>query len=244
MNQNSKSKKRRVFWTYKKLIKLSEKTMIKYYSPEMVARISELTLTECEGIIERLPYIGGRKNIFTPIIEFVGLLICFYMAMKKEGIEAVVSVYIAIEIVEKLINKVPRFIGLILGKLSFTNMGINFFKKLTAPTLKKIYPEDFVCNVAIIKKDKKEIEYEFEFSECGVHKLFEAEGAQELKPYCNFFDPLLSTRFEMGIDSNHTFAQKCSTCKLNYNNKRKTHTPDNIANMMKEAEVILNIKKV
>jgi hypothetical protein len=65
-----------------------------------------------------------------------------------------------------------------------------------------------------------------------VQKYYEAEGVEELKPYCNFFDPIYSRYFGMGVRADHTLGLGCRTCKLNYNNRRETELPPNIRELV------------
>lgn len=84
---------------------------------------------------------------------------------------------------------------------------------------------------------------EFRFTECAVHKYYEEEGAEALKPYCNFADPLYSAHFKMGCNAEHTFAQCKDVCILSYDRQRDTKTPENIKEMITKAEIYLSNKK-
>lgn len=235
-------KKKKLLKFYRKLTKMSKDILSECYPNNIVNRIVNSTETKSEKIISRLPYIGGKSNAFTPIIELNGWLICFYKAIKEEGIDVTVAVYVSREVFNKLLNKIPRFLGLQIGKLAFTNKVQGYLEKQATLSQKKIYPENFVYTFNIIKQKDKEIEFEVEFEECAVHKFYEAENVPELKMFCNFADPLYSARFEMGINADHTFAQGYSTCKLNSNNRRTTYTPKNIQKMIVDARKLMKNK--
>ena len=63
------------------------------------------------------------------------------------------------------------------------------------------------------------------FSECAVNKLYEAQGVEELKPYCNFFDVTYSRLMDMGCDATETIGQGCDKCALRYQHGRETEIP-------------------
>lgn len=232
-------KKNKILKSYGKLTNKAESILLESYDKDTVSRIIKTSEKEYENIIPRLPFIGGKDNVMTPIIEFNGWIVSIYKAMKKEDIDTRVVAYVSREVFHSIFNKVPRSLGILIGKIPFTRMGIKFFKKQAAKSQKRIYPEDFVYTVDVIKKEGKEVEVEFEFQECAVHKFYEAEDAFPLKSFCNFGDPIYSDRFEMGVNADHTFAQGCQRCKLNYNNKRKTYTPSNVQQMIEDAQEIM-----
>gem|GEM_PF-2229723 len=225
-----------LLWIYRKLTNTAKRMLKKHYDNDAAERIALNTFEESKRIIDRLPYVGGHRNMHSFVIELNGLIVALYKAMKEEGRTPEEAIFIAREVSQKLIRKIPRAIGLFIGKLAFTGFGIKMFKKQAELSQKREYPEDFVFESIVTKRENGEIEILNEFSECAVHKFYDAEGVAELKAYCNFFDPLFSARFEMGVNSNHTFAQGEETCKLSFANKRKTFTPDNIVLMMEKAK--------
>ncbi len=233
------SKENKILKSYGKLSKKAESILLEVYDKDTVTEIIIKTEEQYKNIIPRLPYIGGKNNVMTPIIEFNGWIISFYKAMNQKGFDATVVAYIARAVFLSIFNKIPKPIGALIGKVPFTGAGIKFFKKQAEKSQLKQYPEDFVYTIEVIKKEGKEVEVEFEFLECAVHKFYQAEDAEALKVFCNFGDPIYSQRFEMGVNADHTFAQGCHTCRLNYNNKRPTYTPSNVQQMIEEAQVIM-----
>ena len=226
---------KKLLCVYSRLIRYSEKTLRAYLPLETAQRLMADTLEEGAGVIARLPDSGGRRNLHTPIIQIAGLMISFYLAAKRAGLSPEEAVFIMRAVCKQVVEKVPRPVGRLIGRFAFAPIGRGMFLKQAVLSQKRQYPGDFVFQ-AEIKKDPDGITITNVFSECAVHKLFEQEGVPELKPYCNFFDPLYSVRFGMGVDANHTFAQYRDACRLEFNNQRATHTPDNIKVMIERAE--------
>lgn len=83
----------------------------------------------------------------------------------------------------------------------------------------------------ISEGDSNDFDWALEFSECAVNKFYEAQGIDELKPYCNFFDVTYSKYLNMGIDANMTIGVGCSTCKLKYTRGRET-IPDPLRGLL------------
>ncbi len=120
-----------------KLTKAAAGILSESYPQDVADRIVETTERECEGIIPRLPNVGGLKNFFSPIILLNGWIIGFYRGVKSEGIDKYIAVYIAGKVLKKYVDKVPVWIGNQIGKLAFTNFGQNYFKKQAERTQKK-----------------------------------------------------------------------------------------------------------
>ena len=190
-----------------------------------------LIQAEYDNIINNLPYIGGRKNIFTVIIILNGWFVCVYRSLKHK-LPIDVIAYLNRKVSMRLFHKVPRFLGVFIGGVAFKKIGQNFLYKQAQLTQKKMYKSDFVYVFDTVTTT-------FTFSECAVHKYYEQENANELKPYCNFADPLYSAYFQMGCRADHTFAQGYNECILSYDRHRESPTPDNITEMINRAEAFL-----
>ena len=63
------------------------------------------------------------------------------------------------------------------------------------------------------------------FDECAVNKFYDAQGVEELKPYCNFFDVTYSRLMGMGVDATQTIGLGCEKCTLCYKHGRETVVP-------------------
>ncbi len=206
-----------------------------YLREETLVRLHEEMDREGEAILARLPDIGGRKNLFSPIIVFNGWLIALHKAVLAERLPVVLTPYVGRAVFERMVHKIPRPIGRLIGVLTFSGLGRRFLAKQADQSQKEVYPADFVYTFTTAKVGH-EVEAEFVFMACAVHKLYEAEGVPELKAYCNFADPVYASYFHMGCDASATLAQGFDVCTLNFNNRRGTATPDNIKVMIYEAE--------
>lgn len=239
MDEYYSRKSKLILWLYGKLTAIAAGILAESFPEEVVARIVKSTREECKAVIPRLAYIGGMGNAYTPVIVVNGWIVSLYKAMKNEDIDVVVAAYTSREVLKRLINKVPKWIGIQIGKLAFTQRGINYFSKQAELSQEKRYPEDFVYTFSVKEEAGDGIEGVMEFTECAVHKFYNAEGVPELRPFCNFADPLYGARFEMGMNAERTFAQGYPTCQLSFNSQRETHTPDNIKAMIADAEEMI-----
>lgn len=191
-----------------------------------------------DNAMEKLPYIGGCRNSYTPIMVVNGWFVCAFRAMKENGFDDDVAMYMIYKTMDKLLEKVPSFTDGIINRIAFSRIGLGFFKRKSAKSQKRKYKGDFVfeTNPVMWEKGKGEKSMQVVFSECGVHKYYDAVKCPEMKKYCNFFDPMYGARFKLGLDASHTFAHGCDECVISISNRRKTDTPANIVEMIEKAE--------
>jgi hypothetical protein len=205
--------------------------------------ISQKCESQYDGIIERLPYVGGIRNFYTPIIIVNGWFVCMYKSMSSEGIEDDVIGYVISEATDELFDHIPGFLGKTVKGVVFSGFFRRFITRQAKKSQKMKYEYDWVYTVEFPKwgKKKEEREISLLFSECGVHKYYEQEESGALKKYCNFCDPQYSKRYDLGLDASRTMAQGCKECRLTFNNMRETVFPDNIVLMQKNAKSFLSI---
>lgn len=182
---------------------------------------------EFVALMPRIPYIGGRHNVFTPVMIINGWIVATYRAMTERGYAVEDVVRIAYEASDDFFAAFPPLLDRAIGAVATTRPVIRHLEKQAAKSQERRYPEDFVYTCHVSKRDG-EVELELEFVECAVQKYYEAERVLELKPFCNFFDPIYSKYFGLGVTAEHTLGLGCETCKLNYNNRRETVLPANI----------------
>jgi len=70
------------------------------------------------------------------------------------------------------------------------------------------------------------------FDECAVNKFYEAQGVEDLGPYCNFFDVTYSRLMDMGIDARETIGLGCETCRMRFKRGRETLIPDTLRGVL------------
>lgn len=199
-----------------------------------------------EEAMEKLPYIGGCRNSYTPIMVVNGWFVCAFRAMKENGLDDDVAMYMIYTTMGKLLKKVPSFTDGIINRIVFSRISLGFFKRKSAKSQKRKYKGDFVFETDPVRWETGNSDkiMRIVFSDCGVHKYYDAVGCPGLKKYCNFFDPMYGARFKLGLDASHTFAHGCDECVISISNRKKTKTPENIVEMIENAEQKLaGIKK-
>lgn len=180
-----------------------------------------------EELVGRLPYIGGRRNVFTPVMVINGWIVALHRAMTARGHTVEEVVAIAYRASDDYFASFPSLVDRLLGAVATTRPVTHHLRSQARRSQERRYPADFVYTCTTTRRGG-EVELELEFLECAVQKYYDAEGVPELKPFCNFFDPIYSRHFGLGVQADHTLGLGCDTCRLNYNNRRQTVLPANI----------------
>jgi len=172
------------------------------------------------GLIPSLPYIGGGRNIFTWVMIVNGGMVALYRAMEARGQTAEGTVRVCAEVFDELFRSWPGSLLRLAGKLSFTPVVRRVLRKQAERSQRRQYAADFVYELREVDDELALV-----FDECAVNKYYEAEKAEALKPYCNFFDVTYSRLMDMGVDARETIGLGCEKCSLRYKHRRDTVIP-------------------
>jgi hypothetical protein len=176
---------------------------------------------EFERLIPQIPYIGGRANVFSPIMVVSAWVIALYRAMRRRGKSAEEVTRVCYDLSDSLLRSVPAFVLRLLGRLGLSRPVRWFLQSQARRSQRRAFPGDFVYSV----QHRPDGEVALVFEECAVNKFYDAQGVEELKPYCNFFDVTYSRLMGMGLDARRTIGLGCNTCELRYKHGRETPIP-------------------
>jgi len=207
---------------FDRIARRAQKGLEQKYDAELARDVVADARRRFEGLIPELPYVGGRKNAYSRIIIVNGWIIALARAMDARGKTVEETVVVSAEVADGLFSGLPPFLLRLIGRLVFTSPGRKFFERQAARSQERRYPEDWVYSV----RADAEGEVSLEFSECGVHKLWDAQGLQGAGPYCSFFDVTYSRHMGLGLDATRTLGTGCETCTLSFKRGRETIIPD------------------
>ena len=195
--------------------------MVERYGDAFAREVLADARVEFDAILPELPYIGGRANYFTPVIVVNGWAIALFRAMRRRDKDAREVIRICAAVADGLFASIPTPLARLVGRAGFSWVIKSAFRRQAARSEKRQFSEDFVYRF----KEGGTDDWELEFSECAVNKLYDAQDVRELKPFCNFFDVTYSRHLGMGIDAHQTIGLGCDTCRLRYKHGRTTEIP-------------------
>jgi hypothetical protein len=207
---------------FDRFAKRASRSLTRRYDAAFAEAVLADARAEFERIIPEIPYIGGRKNVFTPVMVVNGWIIALHRAMQARGksVDAVIGV--CSEVSDDFFRTIPGFLLRLGGRAAFTRFARRFFEKQAARSQERRHPEDFVYRVRTGNGD----DLALIFDECAVNKFYAAQGVPELGPYCSFFDVTYSRLMNMGIDASETIGLGCGQCRMRFKRGRETAIPD------------------
>lgn len=185
---------------------------------------------ELDAIIPRIPYIGGWRNAFTPVMIVNGWAVALHRAMKARGKSAEDVIRVCAEVSDEFFRSFPGFLLRSMGRLAFLPPVRRFFQKQAQRSQERRFPGDFFYEVRV----SDDGEFSLVFEECAVNKFYDIENVRELKPYCNFFDVTYSRLMNMGVDARETIGLGCARCSLRYKHGRETVIPERLRGILPE----------
>jgi hypothetical protein len=187
---------------------------------------------EYERIIPEIPYIGGKKNLYTTMLVESVATLPIMRILEKEGLsyrEIGKLIYDFFEIANKIRKRKLEKAGQDPTDTYFHKTTINYFKVITEKSQKKQYPDDWVWE--FVEGEGKTFDYGFNVSECGIHKVFKRLGAEKYVPFICLADFATANVYEFGFTRTQTLGNGAPICDHRYLKNGKTTRgwpPENI----------------
>jgi len=215
------SRKSELLKSYDKGTKSLGKVLKIHFDEKHTTTILKNSRQEFEAILPKLPFIGGDKNLNTRNLVMASSCLAIYRVLKDHGKSAEGIGKIIYEMTEAMFDY-PKFILHLMGRLKYGKGYEKKIKEWATETQKREYPGDWVAT--FIDGDRKEFDYGFDMTECGILKFFRAQGADEIVPYiCVSMDGIFSEALNRGLVRTMTLAEGYDRCDFRYKMGRKTN---------------------
>ena len=93
-------------------------------------------------------------------------------------------------------------------------------RRAAAVSQKRKYPGDFV--LSFVEGDRENFDYGLDITECGICKLYDAQGAERLSQYMCLSDYVVSKAFNRGLVRYKTIAEGAEKCDFRFKKGRET----------------------
>jgi len=139
---------------------------------------------EFEKILPKIPYIGGQKNPTTLVLVKCMSDLAVFRILEKEGLSfreigelhykyVIAAHKLRKEALEKASRDPSQYL--------FGPVYMDYQKKLTEETKKKLYPDDWVMD--FVEGDGKSFVWGWDIHECGVQKAYKKLGDEKYLPF-------------------------------------------------------------
>lgn len=180
----------------------------RFGAPEADAMRQEM-LAEYRLIIPQVPYVGGRRNRYTPGLAASAWALAMYRVLLRHG----GSVQDAGEVLH---NYAKTSYERIPGPLR-TRMLRPLRKRAQKQarwTQQRRYAGDWLNE--IVEGDGRTFDWGIDITECGIVKFLHAQGADELTPYLCDLDYVMAEAADVGLTRTKTLAWGCDSCDFRW----------------------------
>ncbi len=172
-----------------------------------------------ENLRPEIPYIGGKENIFSEWLNYGAYYLGMHQALSAHGHHLDDIGRIIFETYETMADY-PKWFLSIVGHLKYGKKYEENLKDAAATSQKRKYREDFV--LSFIEGDGDNFDYGLDITECGICKLYSAQGAGKLSRYMCLSDYVVSKAFNRGLVRHKTIAEGAEKCDFRFKKGRET----------------------
>ena len=217
-------RKKKILARMQKILKLTKPSILKIRDEEFYKRLSLESNKLLLEIIPNIPYVGGKDNMFTIILEVNACIIALYKVMKKNGeiLDNIVRIFC--ETTEKFFQKYPKFILKLIGWYILSRRFIKKLANLSTETRQMKYPSNWIFTVK--KGNDEEYRWKTIYSQCAICNFWKEQELEELLPYCCFFDVINSKYCNTGIQFESTIGEGSPLCIASVKKGRKVIIPE------------------
>lgn len=193
-----------------------------HYGTIEANEICRESLYQYDRVLEQLPYVGGIRNPFTPIVLTAGQYVSIWRIMKLHGKSPDEFGTICYEVITDYFDSMSKLKRIVLRML-FSTFGPVLMKRIAKRSQKRIYSDDWV--MTFIKGDDKKSDWSMDYHQCAVCKIYHMLNAEEILPYCSMFDMIMSRYLGLGLQFESTIGAGSAHCIAHFKRGRKTAIP-------------------
>ena len=198
----------------------TEKVFLARFGDDLSATLIMETKQAYEDICPKIPYTGGKENMFTEWLNYGAYYLAMYQALSARG-HNIDDVGTLIFETYKVMADYPRWFLSIVGRFKYGKKYEEKLKGAAAASQQRQYPEDFVSS--FIEGDGNKFDYGLDITECGICKLYSAHGAEKLSRYMCLSDYIVSKAFNRGLVRYKTIAEGAEKCDFRMKKGRETY---------------------
>lgn len=176
------------------------------------------TLQGFEASLASLPYVGGDANPNTRALYVAAAWLAMYRALLARGAsveDAGRLIYLG---AASFYESIPaRWLMRWQGRRFFGRKRMAQRRRDAAVSQRRRYPDDWVFEIA--GADGRGSAFGVDYSECGIVKYLDREGASELAPYLCWIDYPMAAAAHVRLDRTETLAQGGQRCDFRFSRR-------------------------
>ena len=195
-----------------RLVLVNEELNKKFDNKKSEKLISQMK-AEFVKILPDIPYIGGQKNPLTLVLVKCMSDLAVFRILEKEAFsfrEIGEFHYNYVIAAHKLRKEALEKTGRDPSEYPFDPVYMDYQKKLTEETQKKLFPDDFVMD--FVEGDGKSFEWGWDIQECVVQKAYKKLGDEKYLPFICLGDYYEAEGLGFGFSRNQTLGFGAPLC--------------------------------
>ena len=197
----------------------TRKVYKKRFGDDLSTSLINETKQAYENILPKIPYVGGKENIFSEWLNYGAYYLGVYQALSAHGHKLDDIGKIIYDTYETMADY-PKWFLSIVGHLKYGRKYEDKLRQAATVSQKQKYPGDFVSY--FIKGTNEEFDYGLDITECGICKLYAAHGVDRLSRYMCLSDYVVSKAFGRGLVRHKTIAEGADKCDFRFKKGRDT----------------------
>jgi hypothetical protein len=202
-NENSVAK-------FNEVMQRSGGPLVDRFGEEAAAVMRTEMLDEYRRVIPEVPYIGGRRNIYSGDLEASAWFLAVYRVVVRHGGGLDTTGELIHQMVRLEIGRMPQAIRPLIRRYRFSRLRRRRLERAARRSQTRRYPGDWVFEV--VDGEGEPFDFGIDMTECGIVKLFHDQGADELVPYLCELDYLMAEAIGIGLGRTRTLAWGCDRC--------------------------------
>jgi hypothetical protein len=193
-----------------RMLKRSGAVLVDRYGEETAGVMRGEILDEYRRLIPEVPYIGGRRNIYSADLTSAGQMLAVYRVVIERGGGPENAGELLHKVFRAELERIPTTLRRWIGRRRFSRLRKVKVQRAARRSQARRYPGDWVFER--IEGDGETFEFGIDMTECGIVKFLHAQGADELCPYLCDLDYAAFEALGIGLRRTKTLAWGCDRC--------------------------------
>ena len=203
---------------FDRMLRKHADTMAGWFGQAQTEAMRAEMLGEYRRLLPRVPYVGGRRNRYTPALEMSARALAIHRVFLRHGGTVEQAGQILHDWAKAMFGAVP---GPLRGPMLAPKRARA--EKQARWTQQSRYPGDWYNE--IVEGDGRTFDWGIDITECGVVKFLHAEGADELTPYICDLDYASFEGTGVELIRTKTLAWGCDRCDFRFKTPGETTAP-------------------
>lgn len=199
---------------FDKASKYMKKVLEKRFDESKTEEVIMKSRGEYEALIPQLPYIGGKDNIHDFNLVGSAWMLALIQSLEREGLGVRDIGKILYDVFEEYFESMSGFMKWLFRRAFFSKSGVKRWIRYAERSQARKYPGDWVFEY--VEGDGKIFDFGLDYTECGICKFYEQQGAEKYVPYLCLGDYPMCQAFGIGLKRTQTIGNGGSVCDFRF----------------------------